>query len=63
MTSHKGKSPMDKYFELNNETPYSEEVAQNYDPSSEHVQLANYQKELALKNRKDDCESHSSYSN
>ncbi len=51
-SAHKGKSPMEKYFELSNETPYSDEVAQNYDRSSEHVQLANYQKELALKKLK-----------
>ncbi|WP_444997907.1 IS481 family transposase [Aliikangiella sp. IMCC44359] len=51
-SAHKGKSPMEKYFDLSNETPYSDEVAQNYDSSFEHVQLANYQKELALQKLK-----------
>lgn len=28
--AHKGKTPMDRYFELSEKTPFSDEVAENY---------------------------------
>jgi hypothetical protein len=48
-SAHNGKSPMEKYFELANETPYSDEVIRNYRPSSERIQDANYKVDLALR--------------
>jgi transposase InsO family protein len=47
--AHNGKSPMDRYFELIQKTPYSDEVALSYDPSNEHFRARNYQDDLRLK--------------
>lgn len=51
-SAHHGKSPMEKYFELADQTPYSDEVIKNYDASSERLQEANYKVDLALKKLK-----------
>ncbi|HET7831648.1 MAG TPA: IS481 family transposase [Gallionella sp.] len=51
-SAHNGKTPMEKYFELANETPYSDEVIRNYRSSSERIQDANYKLDLALKKLK-----------
>lgn len=51
-SAHHGKSPMEKYFELADKTPYSDEVITNYNASSERLQDANYQVDLALRKLK-----------
>lgn len=33
----KGKTPMEKYFELSEETPFLDEVQKQYDPSNERI--------------------------
>jgi len=43
---------MEKYFELADKTPYSDEVITNYDASSERLQEAYYQVDLALRKLK-----------
>ncbi|TQV88702.1 transposase [Aliikangiella coralliicola] len=47
-STHNGKTPMEKYIDLCN-APFSDEVSLDNDPDSEHIQLANYKNELALK--------------
>ena len=47
--AHCGKSPMEKYFELSDETPFSDEVLNQFHPESERIQNANYRMDLQLK--------------
>jgi transposase InsO family protein len=47
-----GKTPMERYFELSNQTPFLDEVIANYDPDKEHEQERNYQTELVLRKLK-----------
>jgi len=47
-SAHGGKSPMERYFELSDETPFSDEVDRLYDPSKERIQDANYKVDLEL---------------
>lgn len=51
-SAHNGKSPMDKYFELSNDTPFSDEVAADYHPENERIQDANYKVDLQLRKLK-----------
>jgi transposase InsO family protein len=51
-SAHNGKSPMEKYFELANETPYADEAISNYHRESERIQDANYKVDLALRKLK-----------
>lgn len=44
----KGKTPMERYFELSEETPSSDEVRKQYDASNEHIQNANYKMDLEI---------------
>jgi len=44
----KGKTPMEKYFELSEETPFSDEVQKQYKTSNERIQNANYKRDLAI---------------
>ncbi|WP_233997942.1 IS481 family transposase [Pseudoalteromonas sp. T1lg10] len=44
----KGKTPMEKYMELSEETPFSDEVQKEYDLSKERVQDANYKRDLEI---------------
>ncbi|APX64314.1 hypothetical protein AsACE_p100103 (plasmid) [Acinetobacter schindleri] len=37
----KDKTPMERYFELCEETPFLDEVQKQYDPSNERLQHAN----------------------
>lgn len=37
----KGKTPMERYFELCEETPFLDEVQKQYDSSNERIQHAN----------------------
>jgi transposase InsO family protein len=47
-SAHNGRSPMERYFELSDNTPFSEEVAELYQPSKEHIRNANYKVDLEL---------------
>lgn len=40
--AHKGKTPMDRYLELCEETPLTEDAYADYQPSKERIQEANY---------------------
>jgi hypothetical protein len=44
-----GKTPMDRFFELIEKTPYWDDVDREYDPSKERIQEPNYQIEMALR--------------
>lgn len=50
--AHKGKSPMERYFELSESTPFSDDVSKDYSLDSENIQNANYKQELALRKLK-----------
>ena len=43
---------MEKYFELSNATPYSDEVTIDYHPENERIQDANYKVDLQLRKLK-----------
>ncbi len=45
-SAHNGKTPMERYFELAEQTPYSDAVLANYQPNEEHIQEQNYKLEL-----------------
>lgn len=47
-SAHGGKLPMDRYFELSEETPFSDKVHQLYEPAKERIQDANYKVDLEL---------------
>jgi transposase InsO family protein len=47
-SAHKGKTPMEKYFDVSNETPFSDEVLDNYEIKNERVQDANYKLDLEI---------------
>jgi transposase InsO family protein len=47
-----GKAPMDRFCELAEETPYSEDVSEKYDPTNEHIRDANYRVDLELQRLK-----------
>ena len=51
-SAHKGKSPMERYFDLSDETPLSEEAYADYQPSNERIQEANYKLDLELEKLK-----------
>ncbi|MHC3249702.1 DDE-type integrase/transposase/recombinase, partial [Salmonella enterica] len=51
-SAHNGKTPMERYFELAEQTPYSDAVHANYQPSEEHMQEQNYKLELELRKLK-----------
>ncbi|MDE8703605.1 IS481 family transposase, partial [Adlercreutzia equolifaciens] len=46
------KTPMERYCELMEQTPLSEDVAGNYHPEREHIQEQNYSLELRLRKLK-----------
>ncbi len=47
-----GKTPMERVCELAAETPLTDEVSQNYDPTKEHYRDANYRVDLELQRLK-----------
>ena len=51
-SAHNGKTPMERYFELAEKTPYSDAVHANYQPNEEHIQEQNYKLELELRKLK-----------
>jgi transposase InsO family protein len=48
----KCKTPIDRYCELINQTPVWEEIETTYNETKEHIQEADYQKELSLRKLK-----------
>lgn len=44
----KGKTPMERYFELCEETLFLDEVRKQYDPLNERIQHANYKMYLEI---------------
>lgn len=51
-SAHNGKTPMEKYFELAEQTPFSEDVQNLYNPLTENMQEQNYKVELQLRKLK-----------
>lgn len=51
-SAHKGKTPMERYCELMEQTSLTEEVADGYHPEQEHIQEQNYRLELQLRKLK-----------
>ncbi|MFQ6299246.1 IS481 family transposase, partial [Escherichia coli] len=51
-SAHNGKTPMERYFELAEQTPYSDAVHASYQPNEEHIQEQNYKLELELRKLK-----------
>ena len=51
-SAHHGKSPMERYFLLSDETPYSDEAYELYEPSLERIQNPNYKVDLELRKLK-----------
>ena len=47
-SAHNGKTPMEKYFELSEKTPFSDEVLNNYDRTKERIQHPNYRLDLEI---------------
>lgn len=48
-SAHHGKSSMERYFQLSDETPYSDEAYELYEPSLERIQNPNYKVDLELR--------------
>ncbi len=48
-SAHNGNSPMERYFELSDETPFSDEVSSLYQASNERIQDPNYKRDLELR--------------
>jgi len=51
-SAHHGKSPMERYFELSNDTPYSDEAYKHFYPAVERIQDPNYKVDLELRKLK-----------
>jgi transposase InsO family protein len=51
-SAHHGKSPMERYFDLADETPFSDEAYESYNPASERLQDPNYRVDLELRRLK-----------
>ena len=49
---HHVRSPMEHYFQLSDDTPYSDEIQELYEPSLERIQHANYKVDLELRRLK-----------
>jgi len=47
-----GKTPMDKVVELSRQTPFWDEVENNYDTSNETIRANDYKKEIRLRKLK-----------
>lgn len=51
-SAHNGKTPMERYCELMEQTPSIEEVVNRYRPELEHIQEQSYRRELQLRKLK-----------
>jgi transposase InsO family protein len=47
-SAHNGKSPMEKYFDVSDKTPFSDEIEEYYGLHNERIQLSNYKKDLEI---------------
>lgn len=47
-SAHNGKTPMERYFEVSEQTPFSDEVEEFYQTHNERVQLSNYRRDLEV---------------
>lgn len=56
--SHNGKAPMECYFELTEQTVYSNVIHANYHPGEEDIQEQNYKLKLGLRKLRGAYESH-----
>jgi len=50
--AHNGKSPMERYFDLADDTPFSDVTYEGYEPVSERIQDPNYRVDLELQRLK-----------
>jgi len=51
-SAHNSRSPIEKYFELSEETPFLDEVIENYHLENERIQNPNYKIDLELQRLK-----------
>ncbi|WAW10400.1 IS481 family transposase [Oxalobacter vibrioformis] len=51
-SAHNGKTPVDRFHELIDDTPFSEEVLENFYPEKERIQEQSYQRDLAVRKLK-----------
>ena len=51
-SANNGKTPIDKYIELSEDTPFSDVAFEDFDPVKERYQNANYKIDLELKRLK-----------
>lgn len=51
-SAHCGKTPMERYFELADQTPFSDGIYANYNPGEERIQEQNYRLDLELRKLK-----------
>lgn len=47
-SAHGGKSPMERFFELIHDTPFSDEVLSLYEPEKERIREPDYKLDLRL---------------
>ncbi len=47
-SAHNGKTPMERYFELSEQTPFTDEVEKFYLAHNERIQLSNYKRDLEI---------------
>jgi len=51
-SAHQGRSPMERYFSLADDTPFSDEAYESYNPASERLKDPNYRVDLELRRLK-----------
>ena len=47
-SAHNGKTPIERYFEVSEQTPFSDEIEDFYQAHNERVQLSNYRRDLEI---------------
>lgn len=47
-SAHNGKTPVERYFEVSEQTPFSDEAQEFYQAHNEGVQLSNYRRDLEI---------------
>lgn len=51
-SAHNGKKPIERYFEVSEQTPFSDEVEVFYQPHNERIQVSNYRRDLEIEKLK-----------
>lgn len=51
-SAHNGKAPIERYFEVSEQTPFSDEIEEFYQAHNERIQLSNYQRDLEIEKLK-----------